>query len=102
MSEIIDDENERKKSLIDRISFDTLMYKLECAYQKLISEGREDIVERCFFSKDPCQTIHVVKYDQLQGMIMSVLGEFYRKKLEMRDYLLKMLVKKKKFFFTFF
>ena len=85
----------RENSIIDKLSFNSLLVKLDVLQQKLIEESNEEFLKNFKYSEeehyDITQCIHSIEEVELNTMINEMLQD--NKDKEKRKFLLKLLIK---------
>ena len=85
----------RENSIIDKLSFNSLLVKLDVLQQKLIEESNEEFLKNFKYSEeehyDITQCIHSIEEVELNTMINEMLED--NKDKEKRKFLLKLLIK---------
>ena len=94
IQEIWSKEEELNKSILNKVSFDLMMSKLEMLQKKLREEGNTQALQGVFKESqhDICQLIHSIDHATLSAMVRKILGTDYEDQKK-HNYLIDLLVK---------
>ena len=88
VAEIWVNEEERKKSIVDKISFESVSNTLQEIQAQLVKEGNDSLI-----LPEALPVFHVISEDSLQSIVVEILGEKFRFHAQKRNYLSGILSK---------